>query len=69
VSIVLTREEIAEITARVRLSAQMRQLEHLGIPYRVRSDGSLLVLRIHVNVFEPPAEAPQRRAPRLRFDA
>lgn len=69
-SLVLSQQEIADLTGRMRRSAQLRQLAFMGIPYRERSDGTLVVLRIHAITVEaatPPA--PQRRAPRLRFDA
>ena len=41
----LTRAEIEELTERRRPAAQARVLRALGIDFRVRPDGSLLVLR------------------------
>lgn len=68
--LVLSAAEIADLTARVKAKAQARQLEHLGIPYRLRSDGSLVVLRIHATTVEPTHdETTQARTPRLRFGA
>lgn len=61
----LTAQEIAELTGRSRPGWQARELDHLGIPYRQRSDGSLVVLRIHV---EGTQDRP-RREPQLRLDA
>ena len=44
-SIYLTKNEIEEITHRSRFSAQIRALASMGIPYRVRPDGTPLVCR------------------------
>lgn len=44
----LTREEVAELTARKRAAAQARVLRGLGIEHRIRPDGSVLILRAHV---------------------
>lgn len=44
----LTTEEIAALTNRIRRSAQIRALRHLGIEHKVRADGSVVVLRSHV---------------------
>ena len=40
---ILSPQELETLTQRVRPGWQRRQLEHLGIPYRSRSDGSLIV--------------------------
>jgi hypothetical protein len=66
-SIVLSEQEIADITARVRATAQTRQLTHLGIPWERRTDGSLVVLRAHVNALVGAAQDTKPR-PRVRFD-
>lgn len=50
VSICLTNKEIQELTNRKYYAAQARELDHLGIPYKPRTDGSLIVLRVHVEV-------------------
>lgn len=60
---ILTAEELAVLTGRKRPGYQARQLDHLGIPYRRRTDGTLVVLRIHV---EQPHHA-KPREPRLRL--
>ena len=41
---ILTDAELETLTTFFRSDAQRRELDHLGIPYRVRRDGSLLVL-------------------------
>jgi len=61
----LTPAEIEELTHKERPSWQARELDHLGIPYRQRSDGSLVVLRAHV---EATQDRP-RRQPQVRLDA
>jgi hypothetical protein len=44
----LTEEEIRELTNRKQRSAQAMVLNALGITHKVRPDGSLVVLRAHV---------------------
>jgi len=44
----LTPEQIKELTERTQHSAQLRVLRALGIDHKVRPDGSLVVLRAHV---------------------
>jgi hypothetical protein len=44
----LTREEIHALTTRVQYSAQIKALRAMGIEHRVRPDGSLAVLRSHI---------------------
>jgi hypothetical protein len=44
----LTKDEIAEMTGRVQRRAQARDLNALGVTHKIRADGSLLVLRLHV---------------------
>lgn len=45
---VLTDDEIVQLTQRQRRAAQRTVLTALGIEHRVRPDGSLVVLRSHV---------------------
>lgn len=55
----LTAREVAELTGRERRPAQCRALDAMGVPYRVRPDGSPAVLR-----YEPhrrPAIVPLTR--------
>jgi len=40
---IVTPKELEDITGKVRPGWQKRELDHLGIPAKVRSDGSLLV--------------------------
>ena len=44
----LNENEIRDVTRRKRTDAQRRVLDALGIRYRTRPDGSLLVLRANV---------------------
>jgi hypothetical protein len=44
----LRADEVVEMTGRVQRSAQARALRALGIIHKVRPDGSLLVLRSHI---------------------
>lgn len=60
----LTPEELVEVTGRVRHKAQAQALSEMGIPYRVRPDGTLLVLRVHV-LYETTEDRPP--SPQLRL--
>lgn len=40
----LTPDQLRELTRHKRSDAQARELEHLGVPFRTRRDGSLVVL-------------------------
>lgn len=44
----LTEDEIIELTNRRRRKSQSQVLNALGIQHKVRPDGTLLVLRSHV---------------------
>jgi len=44
----LSQEEMIELTGCQRQSAQLRALRFMGIEHRQRADGSLVVLRGHV---------------------
>jgi hypothetical protein len=64
-----TAEELRRITGYTRPAEQLRELRALGVPARRRPDGSVLVLRGHLE--RPPAPvAPvtetARQSPRLR---
>jgi hypothetical protein len=41
---ILTQAQLEALTGRTRSDAQRRELEHLGIPHRVRRDGTPVVL-------------------------
>lgn len=47
-SMFLTGEEINALTTRVQHSAQLKVLRAMGIEHRVRPDGSLVILRSHI---------------------
>lgn len=64
----LTPDEIVELTARVRKSAQRQTLMQLGIPFQIRPDGSPVVLRVAMEAalgYAPKNQKPQ--SPRLRL--
>ena len=44
----LTREEVRELTGRQKYAAQARALRAMGIEFRHRADGTLAVLRGHI---------------------
>ncbi|MEI6729818.1 MAG: DUF4224 domain-containing protein [Pseudomonadota bacterium] len=44
----LTNEELIELTGKHRREMQQCTLRHLGIEHRLRPDGSIVVLRKHV---------------------
>lgn len=44
----LTKTELADLTGRQKCSAQARALRLMGIEHRLRPDGSVAVLRAHV---------------------
>jgi hypothetical protein len=58
---VRTKEQLASLTGRKRPSAQARVLEHMEIAYHRRPDGSLSVLRIHVETQADDARLPAPR--------
>lgn len=64
-SAVLSPQELQELTQRVRPGWQRRQLDHLGIPYKPRTDGSLIVFWEDVR---GPHNPQPRREPQLRLD-
>lgn len=47
-SIFLTSSEVQELTNFIHKKAQIRALRHMGIQHKVRPDGSVAVLRFHV---------------------
>jgi hypothetical protein len=46
--LILTDQELQQLTGRQRRPAQLRALKWMGIEHRVRPDGSIAVLREHV---------------------
>lgn len=66
---ILTPDELSALTGRQKAKAQARELDHMGIPYRPRRDGTLAVLRIHVDTAaQAPATRDEKPRPRVRFD-
>jgi hypothetical protein len=61
--VILSPAELLSLTGRQRAGWQARQLEHLGIPYKRRTDGSLVVLRAHVEHLQDR----EPRRPQLRL--
>lgn len=58
----LEPSEIEGLTNRVRPKAQAKALRQLGVEHKVRPDGSVAILREHVNnVFGGNTTATQRR--------
>jgi hypothetical protein len=62
-SLILTRAEVSELTGKRRTDAQQRVLKGLGIFFRVRPDGSVVVLRSDVE----RGATVQAREPKLRL--
>lgn len=48
--IVLTQDEIEALTGRHRRDAQVKALRYMGIEHRVRPDGSIAVLKAHIDL-------------------
>ncbi len=57
----LTEAELVDLTHRVKGAWQAKELERMGIAYRRRSDGTLVVLR---SALEPKQDA--RPRPQLK---
>lgn len=57
----LSADEIHSMTKRVQRSAQAKMLRSMGIEFRQRADGSLAVLRAHVEQLFGGAAAPARK--------
>ena len=65
---ILTKPELIELTRKVKWSSQARELELMGIPYRKRSDGSLVVFSEdlhHASAQKRPA-SPRLHVPQIR---
>jgi hypothetical protein len=60
---ILSSQELAELTGKTRPGWQARELDFLHIPYRRRSDGSLIVYRCDAYPVQdkPPVREPQVR--------
>lgn len=64
-SAVLSPQDLETLTQRVRPGWQRRELEHLGIPYKTRSNGTLIVFWEDVRGTH---NARPKREPQLRLD-
>lgn len=65
----LDDDELIELTQRTRRPAQSRVLTFMGIEHRRRPDGSIAVLRAHVEKLFGDGAAPKpRRKTEPRFD-
>lgn len=63
----LTSEEIIDLTGKVRPAAQRKVLEHMGIAYKERPDGSIVVLRAMLEaVFGHATQKNRPASPSLR---
>ncbi len=62
---ILTPEELEALTKRTKPAWQRRELEFLGIPYKPRSDGSLIVFWEDVRATHNVQ--PKEREPQLRL--
>lgn len=59
----LAREEINALTDKVRRPAQTKVLRAMGIEHKVRPDGSVAVLRAHINkVFDGNPDSTRKTA-------
>jgi len=47
-SLTLSREELQDLTHKQKSSAQVRALRAMGIEHKVRADGTVVVLRSHI---------------------
>lgn len=57
----LDRDELVSLTSRRRRDAQLVQLRALGVEHRVRADGSLAVLKAHVEQLFGASRPPSKR--------
>ncbi|QRQ88488.1 DUF4224 domain-containing protein [Cupriavidus oxalaticus] len=64
----LTTEELRELTNRVRRHAQASVLNSLGVAHRIRPDGSIIVLRAHVEHLLGASTPVHRHEPEYEID-
>jgi hypothetical protein len=58
----LDSDEVRELTNRIQHSAQANALRSMGIEHKARPDGSLAVLRTHVEQCLGGAQASRRKS-------
>lgn len=64
----LTTDEIVQLTARVRKTSQCDTLRQLGIPYKIRPDGTPVVLRVAMEMaLGYASKAKGSASPKLRL--
>lgn len=62
-SMFLTDEEIASLTQKKRYATQRRVLNALGVTHKIRPDGSIAILRSHVEQVFGGNVTPPKRCP------
>lgn len=64
---ILSNLELIELTRRVKYASQAKQLSAMSIPYRKRTDGSLVVFKedLHATTKERQA-SPRLHLPKVR---
>lgn len=65
--LVLSERELAEFTGATRADAQARELRYMGIPFRQRRNGKLVVLRSDVTMNHGPTAQERQASPALRL--
>jgi hypothetical protein len=67
--LILSPDELQELCGgRIQRAAQRRELDFLGIPYKLRRDGSLVVFRAAAeHAAAPSVAAPEAPAPQSTF--
>lgn len=67
---ILSHDELVELTGKQRQSAQRQVLLALGIPFKIRPDGSLVVLEAAVQAaLGHPSRTEHNSRPKLRLPA
>jgi hypothetical protein len=66
-SLVLFAKDVAEFKNKTRRSARARELRAMRILFRVRSDGSVVVLRVHIE-YETEENPCQKHLPKSGYE-
>jgi hypothetical protein len=66
--LLLTPEEIYQLTHKRRYSAQVRALQVMGIEYRVRPDRTLAIHRAHIGIVLGAATTRGAPQPQMRTE-
>lgn len=59
---ILTAKELAELTGRTRRSSQIEALRFMGIEHKIRPDGTVAVLKAHIEQTFGMREQKQKQA-------